>query len=41
MKFISRGQNVWKFTRPVFHVYTSPFQGLAINGRIERESLKK
>ena len=40
LQHISRGMNVWKFVRPLFHPFTPPFQGLTIKGKIERDKQK-
>jgi hypothetical protein len=40
IKFLSRGLNVWQFARASFHPFTPAFQGLTINGKIERNSQK-
>jgi hypothetical protein len=40
IKDISRDQNVRKFARLFFRPYAPPFQGLTLNGKIERDSQK-
>lgn len=40
IQYISKGLNVWHFARPYFHSYTPAFQGLTIEGKIERDPQK-